>query len=52
MEIIKAKGYDVLLFTDEVDEFMIGILNNYQDIPFKSIQTVDFDVLDEKKKQN
>ncbi|MCK9166451.1 MAG: molecular chaperone HtpG [Acholeplasmatales bacterium] len=50
MEIIKAKGYDVLLFTDEVDEFMIGILNNYQDIPFKSIQTADFDVLDEKEK--
>ena len=51
MEVLKDKGYNVLLFTDEVDEFMVSILNNYKDIPFKSVQTADFDILDETKKE-
>lgn len=51
MEVLKDKGYNVLLFTDEVDEFMVSILNNYKDIPFKSVQTADFDILDEAKKE-
>lgn len=51
MEVLKDKGYNVLLFLDEVDEFMINFLNNYKEVPFKSIQTADFDVLDDKKKK-
>lgn len=51
MEVLKDKGYNVLLFLDEVDEFMINFLNNYKEVPFKSIQTADFDVLDDEKKK-
>lgn len=51
MEMLNEKGYDVLMFTDEVDEFMISILNEYNEKPFKSIQTADFDVLDDDKKK-
>ena len=50
-EVLKDKGYNVLLFLDEVDEFMINFLNNYKEVPFKSIQTADFDVLDDEKKK-
>jgi molecular chaperone HtpG len=50
MDIMKEKGYEVLLFTDEIDEFMIQVLGNYQDVPFKSIQQGDSDLIDEKEK--
>ncbi|MFW5892914.1 MAG: molecular chaperone HtpG [Bacillota bacterium] len=52
MDAIKEKDYEVLLFTDDVDEFMVQILNNYNDVPFKSIQQGEFDLLDEEKKED
>jgi molecular chaperone HtpG len=52
MDLIKKKGYDVLVLTDEVDEFMISILNEYDKHKFKSINQGDLDVLDENEKQS
>ena len=51
IEIVKNKGYDVLVLTDHVDEFMIQVLREYDKTPFKSINQGDLDLLtDEEKK--
>ena len=51
MDAIKIKEYDVLVLTDDVDEFMISILSEYCGKKFKSINSGDLDLLsdDEKK---
>jgi molecular chaperone HtpG len=51
MDLIKKHDYDVLLFTDDIDEFMINILNKYEDYEFKSINQGDLDLLDEEAKE-
>ena len=50
MDTLKEKDYEVLFFTDDVDEFMVQILNEYQEIPFKSIQQGESDLLDDEQK--
>ncbi len=40
-EAVKDKGYEILYFTDDVDEFAIGIMTNYQDKEFKSVSSGD-----------
>lgn len=52
MDMVKDKGYEVLFLTDDIDEFMIQVLNNYQDVPFKSIQQGEADFVDEDKKKD
>jgi len=52
MDAMKENGYEVLLFTDEIDEFMIQVLNSYAEIPFKSIQQGEADFVDDEKKEN
>ena len=52
MDMMKEKGYEVLLFTDEIDEFMIQILSNYEEVPFKSVQQGEADFVDETKKED
>lgn len=52
MGILKEKGYEVLLLTEEVDEFMIQIMGSYNEAPFKSIQSADLDLVDEEKKKD
>jgi molecular chaperone HtpG len=51
MDLLKEKGYEVLLFTDEIDEFMINILMKYDDKEFKSINQGDLDLLDKKEEK-
>ncbi len=34
---VQEKGYDVICLTEDVDEFALRILTNYQDKPFKSV---------------
>ena len=51
MDVLKKKGFDVLVLTDEVDEFMINILNEYDKKKFKSINQGDLDILDDKEKE-
>ena len=47
MDLIKDKGYNVLMLTDDVDEFMINVLSKYDDIEFKSINQGDLDLKDD-----
>lgn len=47
MDLIKNKGYDVFILADDVDEFMIQILAEYEEIKFKSINQGDLDLIDE-----
>jgi len=50
MDLLKSKGYDVLVLTDDVDEFMIRILNEYDKHPFKSINQGDLNIVDDAEK--
>lgn len=52
MDMMKDKGYEVLLFIDDIDEFMVQVLNSYQDVPFKSIQQGEADFVDDDKKED
>jgi len=51
MDLLKEKGYEVLLFTDEIDEFMINVLMKYEDMEFKSINQGDLDLIDKKEEK-
>jgi molecular chaperone HtpG len=51
MDLIKKNGFDVLMFTDEIDEFMVNIIQKYEDIEFKSVSQGDLDLLDEEQKE-
>ncbi|MEF9933949.1 MAG: molecular chaperone HtpG [Clostridium sp.] len=44
MELILDKGYEVLYFTDDVDEFAIKMMMSYKDKEFKSISSNDLDI--------
>jgi len=45
-----AKGIEVLLLTDSVDEFWVNVLHEYEDIPLKSVTRASAE-LDEKGKE-
>lgn len=51
MELVKNKGFDVLVLTDHIDEFMLQVLREYDGVEFKSINQGDLELLsdDEKK---
>ena len=49
MDLIKNKGYDVLILADDVDEFMIQMLGEYDEVKFKSINQGDLDLIDEEE---
>ena len=44
LEVFADKGYEVLFFTDEVDEFAIKMLGAYSEKEFKSISSGDLDL--------
>lgn len=50
MDLLKKKGYDVLVFSDEIDEFMTSVLREYEKKEFKSINQGDLDLLDDAEK--
>lgn len=41
MEVYKEKGYEVLYLTDEIDEFLIKLMHDYEGKEFKSISSSD-----------
>lgn len=51
VEKVKEKGYEILYFTDYIDEFTIQMMREYKGIKFINIQTenLDLDSEDEKK---
>lgn len=51
IEHIKEKGYEILYFTDEVDEFMAQTLMQYQEKPIKSINSDDADLRTEEEQK-
>ncbi len=51
METILDKGYEVLYFTDSVDEFMVNILQDYEGKKFKSIQKGELNLESEEEKK-
>lgn len=51
MDLIKKQGYDVLVLTDDVDEFMISILQDYNGKKFKSINQGDLDLISNEEKE-
>ena len=51
MDLIKKQGYDVLILPDDVDEFLINILMEYEGHKFKSVNQGDLDLLDEEEKK-
>ncbi len=52
MDLLKKHDYEVLLFTDDIDEFMVQVLMKYDEYEFKSINQGDLDLLDKKEKKD
>lgn len=50
-ELVADKGYEILYFTDEVDEFAIKVLMNYKDKEFQNVSSADLD-LDSSSEEN
>ena len=51
VELLKKKGYDVLLFTEDVDEFIPGALMTYLDKPFCNVASEDLGLQTEEEKK-
>jgi len=50
-EIITDKGYEILYFTDDIDEFAIKMLEEYEDKEFRSVSSSDIEVDDKDEKE-
>ncbi|HNT02524.1 MAG TPA: molecular chaperone HtpG [Bacillota bacterium] len=49
-ELVSDKGYEILYFTDDVDEFSIKMLMTYKDKEFRSVSGSDLGIEAEEKK--
>jgi len=45
-EAVLDKGFEILYFTDDIDEFAIKVLQEYQEKEFKSVSSSDLDIND------
>ena len=50
-ELVKDKGYDILCFTDDIDEFAIKMLGKYEEKEFKSVSSGDLGFETEEKQK-
>ena len=50
-EAISEKGFEILYFTEDIDEFAIKMLMNYEEKEFKSVSSADLDIDTEKDKE-
>jgi molecular chaperone HtpG len=50
-ELVKDKGYEILYFTEEVDEFAIKMMQEYDGKEFKSVSSGDLDLETEEEKK-
>lgn len=48
---VKAKGYEVLYLTDDVDEFALKLLDKYSDKEFKNVTAEALDILSDDEKE-
>ena len=51
-ETVKAAGYDMLCLTDSVDEFVMQLLQNYDEKPFCNVTSDDLGLESEEEKQD
>ena len=51
-EFLLDKGYEILYFTDEVDEFAIQVLRTYKEKEFKSVSSSDINIDNTEKEKN
>lgn len=50
-ELVRDKGYDILIMTDDVDEFAVKMLDKYMEKEFKSVADNDLDISTEEEKK-
>ena len=50
-EAISEKGYEILYFTEDIDEFAIKMLMNYEEKEFKSVSSADLELDKEKDEE-
>lgn len=50
-ELVADKGYEILFFTDDVDEFAIKMLMSYKDKEFKSVSSGDLGIEEDNQTQ-
>ncbi len=51
LELLKEKQYDVLFLTDDVDEFALQMLREYDQKPFQSITSGELDLVSDEDKK-
>jgi molecular chaperone HtpG len=51
-ELVADKGYEILYFTDEIDEFVIKVLTKYNEKEFKNVSSADLDLKPEGEEEN
>jgi molecular chaperone HtpG len=51
-ELVKDKGFEILYFTDDIDEFAMQMLRSYKDKEFKSVSAGDLGFDSEEKSDN
>jgi molecular chaperone HtpG len=51
VDFIKDKGYEILYFNDEIDEFAIKVLHSYKDKEFKSVSSTDLEIEPDENKE-
>ena len=51
VETVKARGYEVLYLTDDIDEFAIKVLGKYADKEFKNVTAEALDIATEDEKE-
>jgi molecular chaperone HtpG len=52
IELVSDKGYEILYFTDEIDEFAIKMLMTYKEKEFKSVSSGDLGIDSDDTKEN
>ena len=50
-ELVRDRGYDILFLTDDVDEFIMNVLMNYQEKDFKSVSAEDLGLESDEEKE-
>lgn len=51
MDLMKKEDYDVLILSDDIDEFVMMFFNDYKEHKFKSIAQGDIDLLSKEEKE-
>ncbi|WP_281350096.1 molecular chaperone HtpG [Alkalibaculum sporogenes] len=51
-ELVSDKGYEILYFTDDIDEFAIRMINMYKEKEFRSVSSGDLGIETEEKEES